>query len=62
MTDNEVIICIFIQVEELTGLTKSQITLSEEGLSTLIKSYCRWGRGGGEIFVPLTYFLQGIRG
>jgi len=29
------------QVEELTGLSKSQITLSEEGLSTLIKSYCR---------------------
>merc|ERR1712223_2353426 len=29
------------QVEELTGLTKSLITLSEEGLSTLIKSYCR---------------------
>ena len=48
MTDNEVIICIFIQVEELTGLTKSQITLSEEGLSTLIKSYCRWGREGRE--------------
>jgi len=29
------------QVEELTGLSKSQITLSQEGLSTLIKSYCR---------------------
>jgi len=29
------------QVEELTGLSKSQISLSEDGLSTLIKSYCR---------------------
>jgi len=29
------------QVEELTGLSKSQIILSQEGLSTLIKSYCR---------------------
>jgi len=29
------------QVEELTGLSKKQIQLSDEGLNTLIKSYCR---------------------
>jgi len=29
------------QVEELTGLSKSQITLTPEGLNVLIKSYCR---------------------
>jgi len=29
------------QVEELTGLNKSHINLSAEGLNTLIKSYCR---------------------
>lgn len=29
------------QVEELTGLDKSKINLSEEGLNTLIRSYCR---------------------
>jgi len=29
------------QVEELTGLTKSDVGLSDAGLSTLIKSYCR---------------------
>ena len=31
-----------LQVEELTGLSKAQITLSEEGLATLIKAYCRF--------------------
>ena len=29
------------QVEELTGLNKSHINLTSEGLNTLIKSYCR---------------------
>merc|ERR1712106_1229400 len=29
------------QVEELTGLTKEHIELSEDGLTTLIRSYCR---------------------
>jgi len=29
------------QVEELTGLSKSHITLTPEGLNVLIKSYCR---------------------
>jgi len=29
------------QVEEITGLSKSQITLTPEGLNVLIKSYCR---------------------
>ena len=29
------------QVEELTGLNKTHINLSPEGLNTLIKSYCR---------------------
>jgi Lon-like ATP-dependent protease len=29
------------QVEEITGLSTSQITVTDEGLNTLIKSYCR---------------------
>ena len=47
-------------MEELTGLTKSQITLSEEGLSTLIKSYCRWGRE--ENLCTFDMFLAGNQG
>ena len=29
------------QVEEITGLSKSKISLTTEGLNILIKSYCR---------------------
>ena len=50
-------------MEELTGLSKSQITLSQEGLSTLIKSYCRWASERSPCHLTLFFSLResGVR-